>query len=70
VGRGWRFGAHDSGQHAGRAVRLEVPQQVGQVVFYSVTPFDLNAAQTLSGPIGMSMLVMPYGDSASMTALT
>src|SRR3989442_882366 len=37
---------------------------------HSVTPFDRRAAQTLSEVTGMSMLVIPYGDSASITALT
>jgi hypothetical protein len=45
-------------------------QKLQYVVAYSVTPLDRKAAQTLSEVTGMSMLVIPYGDRASMTALT
>ncbi len=68
--RGGRLGADDSRQRTRDAASLEFADQVEDFVGYSVTPFDRKAAQTLSGPMGMSMLVIPYGDSASMTALT
>src|ERR1700687_1546798 len=67
---GGRLAAHDGGQHARRPVGCVLAQQVDELGVYSVTPFERRAAQTLSGPIGMSMLVIPYGESASMTALT
>ncbi len=65
-----RLGTHDRRQRARRAVGRVLPEQVEDVAGYSVTPLDRSAAHTLSGPIGMSMLVMPYGDRASITALT
>ena len=45
-------------------------EQVHQSVVYSVTPLLRSAAHTLLEVIGMSMLVMPRCDSASITALT
>src|SRR5262249_49583581 len=68
--RGGRVAADDRGQHAGRAGRGQLGQERDRVVRYSVTPLDLSAAQTLSEVTGMSMFVIPYGASASITALT
>ena len=68
--RGRRLDAHDCGQRARRAVGRVLTQQLQYVVGYSVTPFERSAAQTLSEVTGMSMLVMPYGESASITAFT
>jgi hypothetical protein len=45
-------------------------EQLEYVGGYSVTPLDRRAAHTLSEVTGMSMFVMPYGDKASITALT
>src|SRR5712691_311808 len=69
-GGGWRLDAHDRRQHARYAVGRVLPKQLQNVVGYSVTPFDRRAAQTLSEVTGMSMLVIPYGERASITALT
>ena len=67
---GGRLAAHHSRQHARRAVGRVLAEQLQYVVGYSVTPFERSAAHTLSEVTGMSMLVMPYGESASITALT
>src|SRR5712691_2445734 len=70
AGRGRRFDTHDGGQHARCAIGSILTQQLQYVVRYSATPLDRSAAPTLSEVTGMSMLVMPYGDRASITALT
>ena len=57
--RGRRLDAHHSRQRARRAVGGVLTQQLQYVVAYSVTPFERNAAHTLSDVTGMSMLVMP-----------
>src|SRR5258708_13572194 len=67
---GRRLAAHDSRQHAWRAGRRVFVKQLDYLVCYSVTPFERSAAQTLSEVTGMSMFVIPYGGSASITALT
>ena len=67
---GRRLAAHDRSKRARGARGLVLLQQIEYVVGYSVTPPALNAAQTLSDVTGMSMLVTPYGESASMTAFT
>src|SRR5487761_96517 len=68
--RGRRLDAHDSRERAWNAISRVLTQQLQYVVAYSVTPFERNAAHTLSDVTGMSMLVIPYGESASITALT
>src|SRR5580700_11303903 len=65
-----RFRAHHSRECARTARRGGLGQQDEQAVVYSVTPLLRSAAHTLSDVTGMSMLVMPRCDSASMTALT
>src|SRR5260370_401538 len=54
-----RLAADDGRQRAWRPVGRVFPKQIQNFVGYSVTPFDLRAAQTLSDVTGMSMLVMP-----------
>ena len=68
--RGRRLDAHDGREHAWRARGLVLPQQVEDFVAYSFTPAARSAAQTLSEVTGMSILRTPYGERASMTALT
>src|ERR1700683_4110406 len=68
--RGRRLRAHH-GRVRARAPRSSVfGEQSEEAVVYSVTPLLRSAAHTLSDVIGMSMLVIPRCESASMTAFT